>query len=105
MDKLNKLIRLWYSTSQYIATTNKTIGPNSFNYLSLLTTILQVPLLALHPSFKTRVIILTSQFTLSATSLPCVLITLSQTSTSYTLNYSNTLLKLNIDTKLLLISR
>jgi len=31
MDKPNKLIRLWNSTSEYIATTNKTIGPNSFH--------------------------------------------------------------------------
>src|SRR5882672_2555045 len=65
--------------------------------------ILRVPLQALHPSLPTRVIIQTSQFTLSATSLLHVLMTLSQTSTNYTTNSSNTLLKLNVNTKLPLI--
>src|SRR5882724_11370002 len=102
MDKLNELIRLWNSTSESIATTNKTIGPNSFHYLSSLITILRVPLLALHPSFPTRVIIQTSQFIRSATSHLHTLVTLSQTSTSYTNNSDNTLPMLNIDTKLLL---
>ena len=31
MDKPNKLIRLWNGTSESIATTNKTIGLNSFH--------------------------------------------------------------------------
>src|SRR5882672_6916672 len=37
------------------------------------------------------------------TSLPCTLVTLSQISKNYTMNYGNTFLKLNGDTKLLLI--
>src|SRR5882724_1256749 len=103
MDKLNKIIRLWNSTSESFATTNKTIGPNSFHYLSSLTTILQVPPLELHPSFPTRVIIQTSPFIQSTTSHPHALVTSSQISMSYTNNSGSTLLKLNVDTKLLLI--
>src|SRR5882724_13318087 len=90
MDKPNERIRLWNSTSESIATTNKTIGPNSFHYLSSLITILRVPLPALHPSFPTRVIIQTSQFIWSATLHPHVLVTLSQTLMSYTNNLDNT---------------
>src|SRR5882724_4725599 len=103
MDKLNELIRLWNSTSESIATTNKTIGPNSFHYLSSLITILRVPLPALHPSLPTRVIIQTSQFIWSVTLHLCMLVTLSQTLTSYTNNLDNTLPMLNVDTKLPLI--
>src|SRR5882724_6515638 len=103
MDKLNELIRLWNSTSESIATTNKTIGPNSFHYLSSLLTILRVPLLALHPSFPTRVIIQTSRFIWSMTLHPHALVTLSQISMSYTNNLDNTLPMLNVDTKLPLI--
>src|SRR5882724_7319691 len=103
MDKLNELIRLWNSTSESIATTNKTIGPNSFHYLSSLITILRVPLPALHPSLPTRVIIRTSRFIRSATLHPHALVTLSPTSTSYTNNSDNTLPMLNVDTKLPLI--
>src|SRR5882672_3171862 len=65
--------------------------------------ILRVPLQALHPSLPTRVIIQTSQFTLSATSLPHMLVTLSLTSMNFTKNFGSTLLKLNVDTKLPLI--
>jgi len=62
-----------------------------------------VPLPASHPSLPTRVIIQTSWFIWSATLHLHTLVTLSQISTSYTNNSDNTLLKLNIDTKLLLI--
>src|SRR5882724_3584300 len=103
MEKLNELIRLWNSTSKSIATTNKTIGPNSFHQLSSLTTILQVPLPALHSSLPTRVIIRTLPFTRNATSLPHAHVTLSLTSTSCTNNFNSTSLKLNVDTKLPLI--
>src|SRR5882724_347405 len=103
MDKLNELIRLWNSTSESIATTNKTIGPNSFHYLSSLITILRVPLPALHPSLPTRVIIRTSRFIWSATLHLHALVILSQTSMSYTNNSDNTLPMLNVDTKLPLI--
>src|SRR5882724_11327501 len=103
MDKPNERIRLWNSTSESIATTNKTIGPNSFHYLSSLITILRVPLPALHPSLPTRVIIRTSRFIWSTTLHLRTLVTLSQTSTSYTNNSDNTLPMLNVDTKLLLI--
>src|SRR5882724_4923577 len=103
MEKLNELIRLWNSTSKSIATTNKTIGPNSFHQLSSLTTILQVPLPALHPSLPTRVIIRTLPFIWNATSLPHAHVTLSLTSTSCTNNFNSTSLKLNVDTKLPLI--
>src|SRR5882724_13711674 len=103
MDKPNKLIILWNSTSESIATTNKTIGPNSFHSLSSLTTILRVPLLALHPSLPTRVIIQTLPFIRNATLLPHTHVTSSPTSTSCTNNFNSTSLKLNIDTKLLLI--
>src|SRR5882672_11348762 len=103
MDKPNELIRLWNSTYESIETTNKTIGPNSYHWLSSLTTILRVPLPALHPSLPTRVIIRTSQFTLSATSLPHVLMTLSLTLTNFIKNFSSTSLKLKVDTKLPLI--
>src|SRR5882672_2367154 len=103
MDKPNELIRLWNSTYESIETTNKTIGPNSYHYLSSLTTILRVPLPALHPSLPTRVIIRTSQFTLSMISLPHALVTLSPTSMNFTKNFGSTSLKLNVDTKPLLI--
>src|SRR5882724_10696365 len=103
MDKPNELIRLWNSTSESIATTNKTIGLNSFHYLSSLTTILQVPLSALHPSLPTRVIIQTLPFIRNATSLLHAHVTLSPTSTSCTNNFNSTLLKLNVDTKFPLI--
>src|SRR5882672_8293346 len=103
MDKPNELIRLWNSTYESIETTNKTIGPNSYHWLSSLTTILRVPLPALHPSLPTRVIIQTSQFTLSVTSLPHALVTLSLTSTNFIKNFGSTSLKLNVDTKLPLI--
>src|SRR5882724_8086490 len=103
MDKPNKQIRLWNSTSESIATTNKTIGPNSFHMLSSLITILRVPLPALHPSLPIRVIIRTSRFIRSATLHLCTLVTLSQISTSYTNNSDNTLPMLNVDNKLSLI--
>src|SRR5882724_3801189 len=103
MDKPNERTRLWNSTSKSIATTNKTIGLNSFHYLSSLTTILRVPLPALHPSLPTRVTIQTLPFTWNVTLLPHVHVTLSPTSTSCTNNFNSTSLKLNVDTKLLLI--
>src|SRR5882724_776708 len=103
MDKPNERTRLWNSTSKSIATTNKTIGLNSFHYLSSLTIILQVPLPALHPSLPTRVIIQTLPFTRNVTLLPHAHMTLSLTSTSCTNNFNSTLLKLNVNTKLPLI--
>src|SRR5882672_34713 len=103
MVKLNERTRLWNNISESIATTNKTIGLNSYHYLSSLTTILRVPLPALHPSLPTRVIIRTSQFTLSAISLLHALVTLSPTSTNFIRNFGSTSLKLNVATKPLLI--
>jgi len=57
------------------------------------------------PFFPNKVIIWTSWFIQSMTSHPHVLVTLSRPLTSYTNNSDNTLQMLNIDTKLLLISR
>src|SRR5882724_10476151 len=65
--------------------------------------ILQVPLLAFHPPLPTRVIIQTSLFIWSMTLHLHTLMALSQTSMSYTNNLGNTLPKLNVNTKLLLI--
>ena len=99
MDKLNKIIRLWNSTSESFATTNKTIGPNSFHYLSSLTTILRVPLPALHPYLPTRVTTWTLPFIQSTTLHLHALMTLSQILMSYTNSSGSTFPKHNVNTK------
>jgi len=102
MDKPNKLIRLWNSTSESIATTNKTLSEllplAEFTYNNT-------------PSATTGIYTLLCQQGLSSepyhspdtTLLPHVHMTLSPTSTSCTNNFNSTSLKLNVDIKLPLI--
>jgi len=85
MDKLNKRTRLWNSNLWVYCNcqTRQLVQTPSIS-LSSLTTILWVPLPALHPSLPTRVIIQTSQFILSVILHLHMPTTLSQTSMSYT---------------------